>query len=879
MNDTGTQADVLRWLARRRVTVPDRVVGYMHRPEVTAQCIPSDRPLTIVHAPAGFGKTTLVAESCRAEAISGIPTAWLVLDELDDEETLDTYLAFAFREAGLNIGGLLPDAARMHESDRRTTIALREVEADARPWVLALDEVERVVSKGGLSVLNELFRGDVPNLHIVLTCRQFPDGMDIAWPLFDRAKVITARELRFSRTEMTRFFGGGLSRREMARVARESAGWPIALHVERGKWEQGHAESARGVGDVAEYRLESRLWYDLSDEEQALVLDAGILEWMDAELLDEVLEGKDLMARLHSLPGVAGLLQPMRGGERKVWRLHSLVHELCVDRRRTETPARYRSIHRRLAWALARRGDTLAAARHAAEAGDAALMGEIVTRAGGVQLMLRENSERLLSVNGLLDDETLALYPRLLLVRIVAQVYRGEVEDAARQFAELEPELRAAAANDLQSECDLNLVEAILAHNGSEPVDSPRQRRVFAVSERLALQPEVDPVVRGDMELGMCYLHNLKAEFDPALERVRRARTSLGDESPYLQMVADFQCGQVAMARGRVEEAAAWYRKGMTRSREQFLINPRVGAIAIVLTEELDFERNRVDSLKAIPLARACGDPASAEMAVEIARETRGTDYALTVAEASWAGARRAGLQRLERSLAGLFVATLVAAGRVEEAEAHWREQTLPQSFEGCVDLAGQSWREMEVMSGARLRLCTAKGDFEAGRRLVADLLDVARQRGLRRTEMRALAQAMAHEHAAGKPELALGHLTAFLELFARTDYARPMVRERSSAVPVLEQFLETKPDLHLEDLAADLLMAARMADSDAIPKLTAREFEVLRRLETRTDRQIALELGLTRDGVRYHVRHLFDKLRVRGRRAATERARSAGIL
>ena len=464
-------------------------------------------------------------------------------------------------------------------------------------------------------------------------------------------------------------------------------------------------------------------------------------------------------------------------------------------------------------------------------------------------------------------------------MRIVAEVYRGEVEEGGRQFAEVEPELRAAAANDRQLECDLNLVEAILAHNGSEPVNSPRQRRVFEASARLAREPDVDSVVRGDMELSMCYLHSLKAEFGPALERARRARFSLGDESPYLQMVADFQCGQVAMARGRVEEAAAWYRKGMTASREQFLINPRVGAIAIVLTEELDFERNRVDSLKAIPLARASGDPASAEMAVEIARETRGIDYALKVAEASWDGARRVGRPRLERYLAGLFVASLTVAGRVEEAEAHWREQALPQSFEGCVDLAGQSWREMEVMSGARLRLYTARGDFEAGRRLVADLLDVVGRRGLRRTEMRALAQAMAHEHAAGRPELALGHLAAFLERFAETDYARPMVRERSSAVPVLEQFLDTKPDLHLEDLAADLLMAARTADSDAVPKLSAREFEVLRRLETRTDRQIAVELGLTRDGVRYHVRHLFDKLRVRGRRAATERARSVGIL
>ena len=144
---------------------------------------------------------------------------------------------------------------------------------------------------------------------------------------------------------------------------------------------------------------------------------------------------------------------------------------------------------------------------------------------------------------------------------------------------------------------------------------------------------------------------------------------------------------------------------------------------------------------------------------------------------------------------------------------------------------------------------------------------------------MRALAQAMAQEHAAGEPELATAHLDAFLRLFAKTDYARPMVRERAAAVPVLTRFLETRAGLQHEQLAADLLLAARTAQSDTVPKLTARELDVLRRLETQKDLQIAADLGLTRDGVRYHVRHLFAKLGVHGRKLAVKRARSLGIV
>ena len=385
---------------------------------VRAWCSSSDANARV----AGFGKTTRLAETCRAAAARGIPTAWLVLDESDDEATLDTYLSFAFQYAGLNLSGLSPDAARVRKSDRRITITLRAIQADPRPWVLALDELEQVVGEDEVSVLNGLFRGDVPNLHIALTCRRLPHGLDIAGPVFDRAEVITAADLRFSRTEIARFFGGRLSRRELVRVATESAGWPIALNVEREKRERGHAESAQVVGAVVKNRLESRLWNDLTEDERELVLDAGVLEWMDAELLDEVLDGRNLMARLHSLPGLAGLLQPVR--TRKVWCLHPLIREFCVSRRRRVTPGRYQSIHRRIARALARRGDIVTAARHAAEAQDAVLVGEIVTQAGGVQLIFKQSSERLLAVDRSINEETLALFPRLATIRVVALGYR-----------------------------------------------------------------------------------------------------------------------------------------------------------------------------------------------------------------------------------------------------------------------------------------------------------------------------------------------------------------------------------------------------------------------------------------------------------------------
>ena len=82
---------------------------------------------------------------------------------------------------------------------------------------------------------------------------------------------------------------------------------------------------------------------------------------------------------------------------------------------------------------------------------------------------------------------------------------------------------------------------------------------------------------------------------------------------------------------------------------------------------------------------------------------------------------RGAGLPPLVRHLSALRVSVLAFAGRAAEAERAWRLEELPEAPEGCLDLGGQTWREMEALSCARLGLLIAGGRFDAGRRFAAD--------------------------------------------------------------------------------------------------------------------------------------------------------------
>ena len=90
------------WLLRHRVTVPEPTAHHVHRGGLIDRCLPTHRPLTVLLAGGGFGKTTLLADCCRTLREKGVPTAWLSLED-DAPGMLDNYLALAFEAAGLDV--------------------------------------------------------------------------------------------------------------------------------------------------------------------------------------------------------------------------------------------------------------------------------------------------------------------------------------------------------------------------------------------------------------------------------------------------------------------------------------------------------------------------------------------------------------------------------------------------------------------------------------------------------------------------------------------------------------------------------------------------------------------------------------------------------
>ena len=879
----------LSWLLRQKVTVPGRTPGYMDRTGLVDRAMPTRNRLTAIVAPGGFGKTTLLAECCRRLFERGVVAAWLSIDGDEGSDVLDSYIAFAFRYAGLAVQDVPVDEPGPDNGNHgRIGRLLRALEARCEPFVLALDDLQRLSDPRSLALLEFLVRRGPPNLHLAVACRRLPAELDIGSAVLSRtATALTAGDLRFTATEIAKFFGRRLSRRELARLDDESAGWPMALQIHRNLARAASPPEERELQDIVENWVESRLWEGMESDDRELLLDAGLFEWMDTDLLADVLGARDAMRRLESMDALAGLLHPVRGGGRDSWRLHPLIREHCTRQRIRHAPRRYREVHRRIALALAHRGETLPALRHAAESGDGALAGEMLENAGAVRLWIRDDLAAFQAAVGLLDETVLSSSPRLRLARCASLLFAGRLLEARRAYRSLSkpgPAPQGGADDPLW--VDDRIVQGLLAYYGGESVGSERARALMAEFRTIAASPATDPLIRGYAEHGLCVTHNAMAEFDAAEERAERALAILGGNA-FARMLVGFQRGQAAMAQGRVEPARKSYANAMRIAKARFVDDPASIAIAGVLLRELDLERHRRPpdpGPPAVPAALMRNSTPflayAAASGVAVGRALASDDgSALAVLRDMLEFVHGAGLPALARYLSAMRVSLLAAEGLTGEAERVWREACLPEDAAACLDRKAQTWREMEALSCAQLRLSIAQERFDEARAFAEALRASTAAGGLRRTLMRALVLSAVLEDRAGDPARQRRHLKEFLALFAETDYAWSAVCERRVCLPALERILEDAGDSPLRQPAEALLKTMRDADADPALELSDREREILSRLDARSDKAIATELGLTTNGVRYHLRKLFSKLGATSRGEAVRRARATGLI
>ena len=866
-----------------------------------------DYRVVALQAPAGFGKTAMLAHACRDLRDRGVTVAWLSVDEELDADAFADNLAIALEQAGI-------DTTRQNEEATRTAAPKRAaqgaatsavyrvrslidvVERTGSPCMLALDEMERLVDTGAVGLLNLLLREAPPQVHVTMAMRERPTGLDIAHFVAEaQVETLSADDLRFSAAEIAGFFGGGLTRVRLAEVAEQSAGWPIALRILRNSGSDG-AGGPVGEGDAAAAWIDTRLWRGVSEDDRDFVLDLSLLDWIDADLADAVCRAPNAMRRLASMQTLAGLLQTV-GDTPPAVRLHPLIREHCATRRFAEDAERFCAIHRAAAQRLAGRRDFVGAMRHATESGDPRLPIDIAEQADGAMLWVTQGFGRLRALDAYVTDAMLD-HPRLALLRGMVLAVSGDVEGASRLINDVAARTVMSAPSgdglvDPPLLWELALAGSALSYFACRELAD--RAMMDAWTSRALRAAGRDGVRNAGAKFGRAFAEAEAGCFEQALEWAAGARAEMGSASFVISPQIDYLSGVACMALGRADAAGGWFETGLRDARTRRTGDSATVLFGEILHAELDIERAagaptmRPPAVDPQALAE-CGAwfdvyAASIGGIAELALlDDNGLDRALAVLDNGRDFARHTRRTALALLCATQRVSLLARAGRTREAAREWRRDDLPDDDPSGLELDGRRWREVEALALARLDLLTARGDVENARRLVDGTLEAAAQRGMRRTAMRILARAVRLEAQAGAEDRAMQRVCEYLRRFAETDYARPLAREREFALPLLER-IASGDTPHADEAPAarrlrDAMTASPVPDDRSPPAaLTSAELDVLVRLATHTDQQIATEFALSYSGVRYRIARVFEKLGARSRDDALHKARSLGML
>src|SRR6266568_3281120 len=403
------------------------------------------RKLTLIAAPAGFGKTTLVSEW-----IEGIerPIAWLSLDEGDsDPARFLTYLVAALQTIVPTIGeGVLRalQSSQPPPPEAIMTALLNDLTSIKDPFVLVLDDYHVLDAKLVDQALTSLVEHQPPQMHLVIATREDPQ-LPLA-RLRGRGQLteLRAADLRFTASEaaafLTQVMGLSLSAADIAVLEDHTEGWIAGLQLAALSM-QGHQDVPGFIrvfaGDhryIVDYLVEEVLERQPAPV-RSFLLQTAILDRLNGPLCDAVTGQQDGNTRLEALERGNFFVVPL-DDKRHWYRYHHLFAEVLSAHLMAEQPDQVSALHRRASEWYEHHGSAADAIRHALAAQDFARTADLVELA--VPALRRSRPEA--TVLGWLK----ALPDELLRCRPVLGVAYAHVLLASGEREGVEARLRGA---------------------------------------------------------------------------------------------------------------------------------------------------------------------------------------------------------------------------------------------------------------------------------------------------------------------------------------------------------------------------------------------------------------------------------------------------
>ena len=887
--------------------------------------------VTLISAPAGFGKTTLVSEWIASHDWQ---VAWLSLDEGDsDPIRFLSYLVAALQTVAPNLGEGASEMLQAGQSqlppiDAILTALLNEIMALPEPFFLVLDDYHVIDSRAVDEALTFLAEHRPPQMHLVITTREDPA---LPLPRLRARRQLTelrAADLRFTPSEAAEFLDQvmdlPLSAEEVAALEDRTEGWIAGLQLAALSM-RGHQDVAGFIqafaGDnryVVDYLIEEVLQRQ-PESVRSFLLQTSLLERLNSSLCDALIGARqqDSHARLEALQRGNFFLIPL-DDKRHWYRYHHLFADVLQMHLMMEQPDLVPVLHRRASQWFEQHGSPADAIRHALAGADFERAADLIEMAAPAMYRNRQEATVLAWIKTL-PEELFQARPVLSILDVAARMSNGAIEGVEERLRDAERWLdRIGEGQELppgmivvNEEEFRRLPGAIAMYHaglalarGDVPETMTYARRV------LDLVPEHDHLGRGSasalLGLALWTSGDLEAAYRSFAEGMSQLQMAgnIADAVGGVRALADIRITQ-----GRLGDAMRIYEGALQLAKQHGTPTLRGTADMYVGMSELEREHNDLHAAAQLLLrSQEQGEhtgfpqhPYRQRVAMARLRAVQGDlDGALDLldeAEPLYASDFFPNV----RPVAALKVRLWVAQGRLSEALAWVRERGLsPQDNLSYL-------HEFEHITLSRILLAGYKNNHTDNLineviGLLDRLLKAADEGGRIGSVIEILVLlTLAHQMKGDRPS-ALSSLERALALAEPEGYIRTFVDEGEPMRSLMEELrlmIESQSrgsGGHLVPYANRLLDAFAHSSAPAvsimpignpqskienlIEPLTERELEVLRLFKTElSGPEIARELVIGLSTIRTHTKSIYSKLNVNSRRAAVKRGIELGLI
>ncbi len=846
-----------------------------------------NRRVVLVHAPAGFGKTTVMTQMRARAQEMGAATAWLTLDAGDND--ISRFLAgFAAAVESLQPKGgrRPPRPQRNAELTRWILDRIAEVE---RPVVLFFDDCEALHNPVVIGSIANGIEIMAPQAHIVIGSRTMPDIGLARLRARGALSEIDVASLRFTPQEADDFLthrrGVALGAEQVRRLHRSTEGWATALWLaslvleRRTDADSFLAEFSGSNTAIANYLAEDVL-AALAEPLRDFLLRCAVLEELNAHLCRTVTGCDNSLDLLHELERQHLFLVPLdEHGE--TYRFHGLFRDFLLNQLQRRMPDELTALHRAAAQAYLDAGRPIPAIRHALRAQDAGMATSLL--GAHVDELLAQGRLRLLAdCIAQLPAEVLAAQPRLRMILAWSLTFTRGPAEAFKLVAELDHRLLP----DESAAHLLALRPMLLAM--MDRIDEAHRLGVQALPQI----PETHAFARTMLCQALTQTSIILGLHEDARLYVDEARRTQPDvRSRFALGLAESAEALLDLMGGRLRQATARMKLATQTDSDERPRERTGNALAAIQMAEVLYEADHCDEAQRLlevntPLLQDLGLPdaliSSHVILSRIADENGDTDRAL-----EWLGALEAAGHRL-----GL--ARAVASARLERA----RLRLGHGDVSGCAEqlataetaydwsAAAHCWfvaNDTLTPTIGRLRWMLHSGAAVKALPRIREELATAeqQQRGRRALKLRILlGEAL---HADGQTKMALRNLARARQIAKAEGFVRTFIEEGAGVQALLQQLDQNldaaaDPDgATAEPAPSAAAAAAAAALSDP---LTPKELQVLSLLaQGYSNITMAERLFVSESTVRTHLRSINLKLHAGNRTQAIAIARKLGLI